>query len=82
MTPLLLTVAKVALIAFIVGGVIALIVRARARSTANGLDPRWNAHRAQPGCEASVHGAMPVTPLPEWVDWDKDDDEHPNPGER
>lgn len=71
----LLLIAKVALIAFIVGGVVALITRAVRRSRANRLDPRWTAYGAQPGYEASVHGAMPNTPLPEWAYWDDDGDD-------
>lgn len=72
---LLLLVAKVALIAFIVAGTTILITRAVRRSRANRLDPRWKAYGAQPGYEASVHGAMPNTPLPEWAYWDDESDE-------
>ncbi|OBI05083.1 hypothetical protein [Mycobacterium scrofulaceum] len=71
---LLLLVLKVALVAFIVGGTVALIVRAVRRSRANRLDPRWNGPRTQPGYEASAHGAMPSTPLPDWAYWDDDGD--------
>lgn len=70
---LLLIVLKVAVIAFIVGGVVALIARGVWRTRANRLHPPWNAHIGQPGYEASAFGAMPNTPLPEWVDWDDDD---------
>jgi hypothetical protein len=77
----LLLVLKIALIAFIVGGVVALIARGVRRSRANRLDPRWKGHRTQPGYEASAHGAMPNTPLPEWAYWaDKGDDEHYDDG--
>ncbi|MDM3908803.1 hypothetical protein [Mycobacterium intracellulare] len=71
----LLLVAKVALIAFIVGGTVVLITRGVRRSRANRLDPRWKYYGAQPGYEASVHGAMPNTPLPEWVYWDDEGDD-------
>lgn len=66
---LLTIVLKVALIAFVVGGVIALITRGVRRSRANRLDPRWNENIGQPGYEASAFGAMPTTPLPEWAYW-------------
>lgn len=71
----LLLVAKVALIAFIVGGTAVLITRGARCSRANRLDPRWKYYGAQPGYEASVHGAMPNTPLPEWVYWDDEGDD-------
>ncbi len=73
---LLLIVLKVAVIAFIVGGVIALVIRGVRRSRANRLDPRWSAPIDPPGYEASAFGAMPHTPLPEWVYWD---DNNPEP---
>lgn len=76
----LLLILKVALIAFVVGGTIAVITRGIRRSRANRLDPRWNGHIGQPGYEASVSGAMPNTPLPEWAYWDDEDDD--DPGER
>lgn len=53
---LLLIVLKVALIAFVVGGVIALITRGVRRSRANRSDPRWNENIGQPGYEASAFG--------------------------
>lgn len=71
----LLLILKVVLIAVIVGGTAALVVRARRRSRANRLDPRWQARGSQPGYEASARGAMPNTPLPEWAYWDGDGDE-------
>lgn len=70
-----LLVLKVALIAFVVGGTVALIMRGVRRSRANRLDPRWKPHRTQPGYEASASGAMPNTPLPEWVNWDDEGDD-------
>jgi len=75
---------KVALIAFIVGGIAALIIRGVRRSRANRLDPRWNFYRGYPGHEASVMGAMPNTPIPEWVDWDDEgaDEDTPTNGPR
>lgn len=76
---MVLLVLKVALIAFIVGGTVALITRGVRRSRANRLDPRWKANRTQPGYEAFALGAMPNTPLPEWVNWD---DEGDDPGTR
>ncbi|GAA4537638.1 hypothetical protein GCM10023161_14830 [Mycobacterium paraffinicum] len=72
--PLLLLVPKVALIAFIVVGTGVLIARAFRRSRANRLDPRWTGRRAQPGYEASAHGALPNTPLPEWAYWEDEGD--------
>jgi hypothetical protein len=76
---LLLLILKVALIAFVVGGIVALITRGITRSRANRLDPRWKEHRTQPGYEASAFGAMPNTPLPEWAYRDDDgDDTHDN----
>jgi hypothetical protein len=78
---LLLLLLKLALIAFIVVGTVALITRGLRRSRANRSDPRWNARSGQPGYEASVFGAMPQTPLPEWVGWDDEgDDKHDNGG--
>jgi hypothetical protein len=78
MTLLLVVVVKVALIAFIVGGVATLITRAVGRSRANRLDPRWKPHHGQLGYEASAHGAMPNTPLPEWalLGGHRDDEHH------
>ncbi|OMC45484.1 hypothetical protein A5744_09610 [Mycobacterium sp. IS-1264] len=70
-----LLILKVALIAFVVGGTVALITRGVRRSRANRLDPRWKGDRTQPGYEASALGAMPNTPLPEWVNWDDEDDD-------
>lgn len=70
----LLLVLKLALLVFIAGGIVALIVRAVRRSRANRLDPRWTPRGPQPGYEASARGAMPNTPLPEWVHWDEDGD--------
>jgi hypothetical protein len=75
--PVLIVVFKLALVAVIVGGVIALITRGVKRSRANRSDPRWNEHRTQPGYEASARGVAPNTPLPEWAYWndaDHDDD--------
>lgn len=69
---MLLLVLKVALLAFIIVGTVALITRGVRRSRANRLDPRWNPRSGQPGYEASVSGAMPNTPLPEWAYWDDD----------
>lgn len=73
----LMPVLKVALIAFIVGGTATLIIRGVSRSRANRLDPRWNAHRGQPGYEAMVYGAMPNTPLPDWAYWDDEGNDIP-----
>lgn len=68
---------KVALIAFVVGGTVAVITRGVRRSRANRLDPRWKGPGGQPGYEASVLGAMPNTPLPEWAYWgDEEDEDH------
>ncbi|OBI34486.1 hypothetical protein A5709_20210 [Mycobacterium sp. E1386] len=77
---MLLLALKVLLIAFIVGGAVALVVRAVRRSRANRLDPRWKVGGTQPGYVASAHGTMPNTPLPEWAYWDEDGDEHPDAG--
>lgn len=74
---LLLLILKVPLIALIVCGIVTLIARGVRRSRANKLNPNWKGHSAQPGYEASIHGAMPNTPLPEWVYWDDGgDDDH------
>jgi hypothetical protein len=67
-------VAKIALLVFVIGGTAAIVIRASRRSRANRGDPRWNEHRGQPSNEASAHGAMPRTPLPEWVHWDTEND--------
>lgn len=72
---LLLLALKVALIAFIVGGAVALIARGVRRSRANRLDPQWKGYTGQPGYEASARGAMPNTPLPEWAYWDDEGDD-------
>lgn len=78
---LLLILLKIALIAFVVSGVIALVTRGVRRSRANRLDPRWNEHIGQPGYEASAFGAMPTTPLPDWAYWnDPENDDGPNRG--
>jgi hypothetical protein len=68
---------KIALIAFVVGGVLTLIARGVRRSRANRSDPRWKRHRSQPGYEASAQGVMPNTPLPEWAYHDDDEDGKP-----
>jgi hypothetical protein len=68
--PILIVVWKLALIALIVGGVLALIVRGVKRLRANRLDPRRNQFRTPPGYEASARRVMPNTPLPEWAYWD------------
>lgn len=72
---LLLLVLKIAVVAFVVAGTIALITRGVRRSRANRLDPRWEGHSGQPGHEASAFGVMPTTPLPDWVYWDDEGDE-------
>ena len=77
----LLLVLKVALLAFVAGGVVALVIRGVRRSRANRLDPRWNWRSGQPGYEASVHGAMPQTPLPEWAYWDDNRNDGPHGGQ-
>lgn len=66
--------AKVAVLAFVIGGAAAIVFRGVRRSRANRGNPRWNEYRGQPSNEASAHGAMPRTPLPEWVHWDNNDD--------
>lgn len=71
----LLLVLKVAVIAFIIGGTVALLTRGVRRSRANRLDPRWKGYTGQPGYEASAYGVMPNTPLPEWVQWDDEVDD-------
>lgn len=78
MLAILIIAFKAALIALVVGGIIALVVRGVRRSRANRLDPRWNDHRTQPGYWASAHGVMPNTPLPEWAySDDESEDETP-----
>jgi len=74
-TAVLILLGKIALLAFGFGGTAAIVVRGFRRSRANRGDPNWtNTRGGQPGFEASVHGAMPRTPLPEWAYWDEDDD--------
>ncbi|MCV7348418.1 hypothetical protein H7J91_28505 [Mycolicibacterium rhodesiae] len=76
--PTVVVILKVALLVFIVGGVVAIVTRGIRRSHANRGDPKWRPSRNQPGFEASAHGAMPSTPLPEWVDWeDGESDNNP-----
>lgn len=79
MAPLLL-VLKFALIALVVGGTVALIIRGIRRARANKSDPRWIG-RGQPGYEASAYGAMPSTPLPQWAFWEDEDDAPKNPSD-
>jgi hypothetical protein len=67
-------VAKIALLVFVIGGAAAIVIRGIRRSRANRGDPRWNEYRGQPSHEASAHGAMPRTPLPEWVYRDTEDE--------
>lgn len=64
---------KVALVAFIVVGLAAIVTRGIRRSRANRSDPNWKPSPNQPGFEASGRGAMPTTPLPEWAYWDDDE---------
>lgn len=78
MLPTVVVILKVALLVFIVGGVVVIVTRGIRRSRANRGDPNWRRSRNQPGFEASARGAMPSTPLPEWVDWD-DDEPDDNP---
>ncbi|MBB3751056.1 hypothetical protein FHT44_003551 [Mycolicibacterium sp. BK634] len=61
---ILIAILKVALLAFIIGGVAAIVIRTRSRSRANRGDPNWMS-RGQPSNEASAHWAMPSTPLTE-----------------
>jgi hypothetical protein len=75
---ILIAILKVALLAFIVGGVAAIIIRGRRRSRANRGDPNWMP-RGQPSHEASAHGAMPSTPLPEWVYWNDENGDDDDP---
>jgi hypothetical protein len=70
----LLLLLKIALVIFCIAGTVALITRGLRRSRANRLNPLWKGRGVQPGYEASAHGAMPNTPLPEWAYWDEDDD--------
>lgn len=75
LTSILLFAGKVILVAFVVGGAAAIVIRGRRRSRANRGDPRWNEFRTPPGHEASVFGAMPLTPLPDWAYWDRHADQ-------
>ncbi|QUR69954.1 hypothetical protein F6B93_19305 [Mycobacterium spongiae] len=69
-----LTFLKALLIAWLVIALAAILVGAIRRSRRFRSYPNWSERgREQPGFEASIRGAMPVTPLPEWVDWDDDD---------
>jgi hypothetical protein len=70
----LVLVLKIALVVFVVGGVVTLIARGVRRWRANRSDPRWKGHRSQPGYQASARGVMPNTPLPEWAYHDDDDE--------
>lgn len=79
---ILVLVLKVGLLMFLTGGTAALIVRGVRRSRANRVDPSWKEYRGQPGYEASIHGVMPRTPLPEWAYWNDDEDEQNADGDR
>lgn len=69
LTTIAIVAAKVALLAFGIGGSAAIVIRGVRTSRANRGDPRWNEHRGRPGHEASAYGVMPPTPLPDWVYW-------------
>jgi hypothetical protein len=75
LTTILLVAAKAVLLAFVIGGAAAVVIRGMRRSRANRGDPRWNEVRTPPGHEASAYGATPLTPLPEWAYWDRETDE-------
>lgn len=63
-----MTALKVALVVFLVVGVIVLVVSGLRRSRANRKDPQWSQpYRGQPGHLASILGTMPRTPLPDYV---------------
>jgi hypothetical protein len=67
---------KIVLIAWLAVGLTTLVIAGIRRSRANRGDSRWSRRAGgQPGYEASIRGNMPVTPLPEWVDWSDDDPE-------
>jgi hypothetical protein len=68
---------KVLLIAWPAIGLRIMVIMGVRRSRANRGDPNWTRRTGgQPGYEASIRGNMPVTPLPERVDWD----DNPQPG--
>jgi hypothetical protein len=78
-----LTLFKAALAAGLVIGLTVLIIAGARRSRANRANPNWfRRPGGQPGHVASLRGAMPDTPLPEWIDWhdeaDPDRDERKN----
>lgn len=80
MTPMmhaaLVLVAKIVVIGFIASGVVALIIRGIVVARANKHDPDLIAHdlRREQGAWG-MGGARTPTPLPEWVNWDTEDDE-------
>lgn len=73
--------AKVALLAFLVVSVVTIIVVRRRRMRASWVeyletDPSMLGRRRapiQPGHEATIRGAMPHTPLPDWTCQANDD---------
>jgi Immunity protein 63 len=68
-----LTVLKVSLIGWLAVAVAVMVIVGVRRSRRNRSDPNWSRGAgALPGYAASIRGAMPATPLPEWVDWDED----------
>jgi hypothetical protein len=72
-----LTLLKVLLIAWLAISLRIMVIMGVRRSRANRGDPNWTRRTGgQPGYEASIRGNMPVTPLPERVDWD----DNPQPG--
>jgi Immunity protein 63 len=71
-----LTVLKVSLIAWLAVAVAVMVMVGIRRSRRNRSDPNWSRGAgALPGYAASIRGAMPATPRPEWVDWDEDQPE-------
>lgn len=68
-----LIVLKVSLIVWLAVAVAVMVIVGVRRSRRNRSDPNWSRGAgALPGYAASIRGAMPATPLPEWVDWDED----------
>jgi hypothetical protein len=75
-----ITTMKVALLAYLVIGVVMFVVVRRRRQRAawddylrSDVPPPTDQRRpSQPGYEATIRGAMPVTPLPDWIYADED----------
>jgi hypothetical protein len=73
-----LTLLKVGLIAWLATAVVVVVVVGIRRSRRNRHDARWSrGSGTRPGFVASLRGNMPATPLPDWAEWDSDEDREP-----